>query len=103
MTSTKTRSLAIFVITALVLSIVFFTLPINLFDGQIDYVEPHREYTVDAPLSLSYFIGMGYDDAEMEHVVAFRLTGRGWLMAFIFIFGFPALLAYRIYLKAKKE
>lgn len=103
MTSTKTRSLAIFVITAVVLCIIFFTLPINLFDGQIDYVEPHREYTVDTPLSLSYFIGLGYDEADMEYVKAFRLTGRGWLMATIFIVGFPALLAYRIYLKAKKS
>ncbi len=103
MTSSKTRALAIFVISAFILLVIFFTLPINLFDGQIDYVEPHREYTINTSLSLSYFIGLGYDDADMEFVETIRLTMKGWLMAIIFIFGLPALLAYRIYLKMKKS
>lgn len=103
MTSMKTRSLAIFVICAVILSIILFTLPINIFDGQIDYKEPHREYTINARLSLSYFIGLGYDEADMEFVDAIRLTVKGWWMAIIFIFGFPGLLAYRLYLRAKKR
>lgn len=103
MTSTKTRALAIFAITAFILAIIFFTLPINLFDGQIDYKTPTQEYTLDAPLSLSYFIGIGFDPSHMEFVEDFRLTGKGILMAFIFILGLPALLAYRIYLKSIKS
>lgn len=103
MSSTKTRALAIFVVSTVILTIVFFTLPINIFDGQIDYRESNREYTVDVPLSLSYFIGLGYEDADMQNVVDFRLTTRGWITAFIFILGFPALLAYRIYLKSTKK
>ena len=103
MTSAKTRSLAIFVVTAFILTVIFFTIPINIFDGQIDYVEPQREYTIDAQLSLSYFIGLGYEEADMEFVKSFRLTTKGWLMAIIFIFGLPALLAYRIYMKANKS
>lgn len=102
MTSMKTRALAIFVISALILTVIFFTFPINLFDGQIDYVEPHREYTVNTPLSLSYFIGLGYDEVDMQYVESFRLTWKGWMIAIIFIFGLPALLAYRIFLKTKK-
>jgi hypothetical protein len=103
MTSTKTRALAIFAITAFILATIFFTLPINLFDGQIDYKTPTQEYTLDAPLSLSYFIGLGYEDSQMEFVQDFRLTGKGIAMAIIFILGFPALLAYRIYLKSVKS
>ena len=103
MTSHKSRALAIFAATALVLAIVFFTIPINVFDGQIDYKEGNREFTVEVPLSLSYFVGLGYEESEMQFVQDFRLTPKGWGMAVIFIFGFPALLAYRIYLKAVKS
>ena len=103
MTSTKTRSLAIFVVSTIVLLVIFFIFPINIFDGQIDYVEPQREYTVNAQLSLSYFIGLGYEEADMEFVESFRLTVKGWLMAVIFIFGLPGLLAYRISLKTRKK
>lgn len=103
MTSMKTKALAIFVITALVLTIVLFVVPINLFDSQIHYVEPTRDYIVEAPLSLSNYIGLYEDEASMEFVESFWLTPKGWFMVVIFIFGFPALLAYRIYLKGKKE
>lgn len=103
MTSHKTRAVAIFAITSFVLAILFFTLPINIFDGQIDYIEGSREFTVDAPLSLSYFIGLGYEEADMQFVEDFRLTTKGIIMAVIFMFGLPALLAYRIYLKSTKS
>ena len=103
MTSTKKRSLAIFIVCAFILSVIFFVFPINIFDGQIDYLEPQREYTINTQLSLSYFIGLGYDEADMEFVEAFRLTMKGWLTAIIFIFGLPGLLAYRISMKKKKQ
>jgi hypothetical protein len=38
----------------------------------------------------------------MEFVESFALTPKGWFMLVAFIFGFPALLAYRIYLKDRK-
>ena len=50
-------------------------------------------------LSLSYFIGLGYDESEMVYVKDFYLTTKGIFMAVIFIIGFPALLAFRLYLK----
>ena len=78
-------------------------LAFNLFDGQIHYVEPQREYTVDTPMSLSYFIGLGYEEADMQYVESFHLTAKGWIMAVLFIFGFPALFAYRMYMRAKKS
>lgn len=99
----KTRALAIFVITAFVLALIFFTLPINIFDGELHIVHPPQDYTIEAPLSLSNFIGLGYDEADMQFVESFNLTTKGWVMAIIFIFGFPALLAYRVYLKMSKS
>ncbi|MFK7783975.1 MAG: hypothetical protein AB8B56_02605 [Crocinitomicaceae bacterium] len=101
MTSTKTRALAIFVITAVVLAIVFFVFPIRIFDGEIHVVNQLQDYTIDTQMSLSYFIGIGLDEADMKGVESFRLTGKGWAMVAIFILGIPALLAYRIYLKYK--
>ena len=93
------KPLIIFIGTSFLLAIVFFTLPINLFDGVIVIEEPHRSYTLEQPLSLSYFIGLGYDQADMTYVKDFYLTAKGVAMAFIFILGFPALLAYRVYLR----
>lgn len=81
------------------LAIIFFTLPINLFDGVVEYEEPYKTYTLEQPLSLSYFIGIGYDEADMVYVKSFRLSVKGYIMAFIFILGLPALLAYRLHLR----
>jgi hypothetical protein len=53
-------------------------------------------------MSLSYFVGIGLDEADMQDVESFKLTAKGWAMAALFIFGLPALLAYRIYLKYSK-
>lgn len=103
MTSMKTRALAIFAVTALVLALVFFLCPINIFDGEMHIVNPPQDYVIEAPMSLSNFIGLGYDEADMEFVESFNLTTKGLVMAIIFIFGFPALLAYRIYLRSIKS
>ncbi len=94
--------IVIFLGTAGILAIIFFTLPINLFDGVIEIEEPHRTYTLSRPLSLSYFLGIGYDASDMEYVKDFYLTPKGIAMAVIFILGLPALLAYRIHLKREK-
>ncbi len=98
----KVSPLAFFIIFSVVLAIIFFTTPIQLFDGVIEYEEPNRSYEVEAPLSLRSFIGM--EDAEdMEYVKDFYLKPKGYVMAVIFIFGFPALLAYRIHLQRTRE
>ena len=72
-----------------------------MFDGVIEIKEPHRSYSLERPLSLSYFIGIGYDKSDMEFVEDFYLTPKGISMAFIFLLGFPALFAYRIHLRDK--
>lgn len=95
------KPILIFMATSLMLLAVFFLFPINLFDGEIVRVEEHREYIVPAPLSLSYFVGLGYDAEDMTDVKSFYLTTKGAIMAIIFTLGIPALLAYRIYVKQK--
>lgn len=93
--------LIIFLGISFLLALIFFTLPINLFDGIIVKENGLSSYELESPLSLSYFIGLGYDEADMVGVTDFYLTMKGKLIAVIFIFGFPGLLAYRIYLKRK--
>ena len=96
------KPLLIFIVFSSVLTLLFFLLPINLFDGVIVYKEGWTEMNQETPLSLSYFIGVGYDKADMVNVEDFYLTTKGIVMAFIYMFGFPGLLAYRIHLKNQR-
>lgn len=93
------KPLLIFIVLSSILAIVFFVFPINLFDGVIVYKSNLQEMNVERPLSLSYFIGLGFDKADMVGVEDFYLTLKGKVMAVIYIFGFPALLSYRIHLR----
>ena len=56
-----------------------------------------------APLSLSYFIGLGYNSQDMNGIQDFYLLPKGYLLAICIIFGLPAILSYRIYLAQKKK
>ena len=97
------KPLILFFGAALLLAAIFFLFPINLFDGVIIEQRGLQEIVHERPLSLSYFIGIGYDSEDMEFIKDFYLTGKGIAMTFIFILGFPALLAYRFYLKEKSK
>lgn len=101
MASNKKKIWVIFATTSLVLAAIFFLFPINLFDGVIIEQRGELELRHQRPLSLSYFIGMGYDESDMEFIKDFYLTTKGVFMAVVFILGLPALLAYRIHLKSK--
>ena len=59
--------------------------------------------TISAPLSLSYFIGVGFQESEMDNIENFYLTGEGYAMAFCFMFGIPFLIALRVYLNSKNK
>lgn len=93
------KPLILFLGLTLLLTGIFFLFPINLFDGKIIEQRGLQEIVHERPLSLSYFIGLGYDQEDMEYIKDFYLTGKGYAMAFIFTLGFPFLLAYRVYLK----
>ena len=97
------KPIIIALILSSILAILFFTLPINLFDGVIVYKEGISTINVETQLSLSYFVGLGFDEADMTNVDSFYLTLKGKVMAVIFIFGFPSLLAVRMYSKASQK
>lgn len=97
------KPIFVFLSTFISLTLIFFLFPINLFDGKIVYEDSFKEHIIDAPLSLSYFIGLGYDESDMVSVKDFYLTIKGAIMALILIFGFPILLAFRVYFKNNKN
>jgi len=37
----------------------------NLFEGEIVYSQNGKRYVLEAPLSLDYFVRLGYQDSEM--------------------------------------
>lgn len=57
--------------------------------------------TISAPISLSYFFGVGYEEEDMEHIQDFYLTKEGYALAFCFLFGIPFLISLRVYYKYK--
>jgi len=91
------RSILAFFVSFLLIGGILFFLPINLFSGEIVENSTGVSKTISAPLSLSYFLGIGYDQKDMENVQDFYLTGEGYALAICFLFGIPFLIALRIY------
>lgn len=87
----------IFILLFLVISIPLWTLPIQLFPGVIVVKNGLQEMSFDAPLSLSHFIGLGLNEGDLEGVEEYYLKPTGYMLAFIFTVGIPALIAYRFY------
>lgn len=100
-TSNFKKPIVIFIVLVVFLLCLFFLFPINLFSGEIIIKQGLVEVTEQRPLSLSYFIGLGYDESDMDIIKDFYLLPQGYLTAVIFILGIPALVAYRVYLKRK--
>jgi hypothetical protein len=91
----------VFTITFILISGTLFLFPINLFPGVIELGK--QKIVHEVPLSLSYFIGMGYDPHDLEalSVTDFYLTTQGYFLAFIFVLGIPSLLAYGAFVYKK--
>jgi hypothetical protein len=98
----KLGPLKVFLIIFLIISIPLFVFPINLFSGIIVFGKLGVEKEV--PLSLSYFVGLGYDPSDLLSmgITDFYLTWKGKMVAFIFLIGLPGILAYSAYLFQKK-
>ncbi len=98
----KLGPLKVFLLVFLIISIPLFLFPINLFPGSIVIGKLGVEKEV--PLSLSYFIGIGYNPQDLEDlgITDFYLTWKGKMIAFLFLFGLPGILAFRAYLVQKK-
>lgn len=90
-----------FLILFIGLNLLFFLFPINLFDGEIIIKQGLQTIKQERPLSLSYFIGVGYDESDMDIIKDFYLLPKGYMMAFLFVIGIPALVAYRVSLGNK--
>lgn len=93
------KPIFIFFFGVILIAIPLFLFPINLFNGAIVFENGPQKIVQDAPLSLSYFIGLGYEEEEMVGVADFYLKQEGYILAFCLIIGFPALLAYRLKIK----
>ena len=93
----------IFFIAVLIIAIPLFIFPINLFDGVIIMKNGLPERKIEVPLSLSYFIGFGFNSIDMEGIKDFYLLPKGYLLAFCIILGCPAIVTYRIFLAQKKK
>ncbi|MES2798705.1 MAG: hypothetical protein V4638_01695 [Bacteroidota bacterium] len=93
--------LYVFVLTFLLINIPLWVFAINFFPGEIVYEEGLATNKVEAPLSLSYFIGLGYEDADMVGIKDFYLTFKGTALAVCMCIGFPAILAGRVWSKKK--
>jgi hypothetical protein len=92
----------VFIGLSLIISVILFSLPINLFPGEIVMERGLSTITVkDHNLSLSYFVGMGLNPGDLEGIKSFKLTPWGWALAFCYIFLLPGLIAYRIHMKQK--
>ena len=93
----------VFILSFLVIAMLLIFISPNLFEGEIVYERGGKQYILQAPLSLAYFLGMGYHPSEMTDVVDFYLTKRGYMLAFRFLFGFPILFAYRSLLEKRTQ
>jgi hypothetical protein len=93
------KPIVIFCISFMLIALPLFLFPINLFKGEIVYQYALVEQKVAAPLSLSYFIGLGYDQKDMIGVRDFYLVKDGIILALIVLIGIPGIIVYRFHLK----
>jgi hypothetical protein len=93
----------IFFITFFIIALPLFLFPINLFPGAVIQKIGSIEKAVQIPLSLSYFIGFGYDPGDLEGIKDFYLLPRGYALAFCLLIGFPAIMAFRVYIAKKNS
>jgi hypothetical protein len=94
----------IFLLIMIGIALPLFTLPINLFPGEITYQKGIRTYTItETNLSLSYFIGLGLNPGDLDDVASFRLSLGGYALALCYLGLLPGVITYRIYLKRQKK
>ena len=95
------RAILAFVSSFLLIGGVLCFFPINLFSGKIVENSTGISKTISAPISLSYFLGFGYEEEDMEYIQDFYLTKEGYALAFCFLFGIPFIIGLRVYYKDK--
>mgnify|MGYP000019847371 CR=1 FL=1 len=103
MNSNTKKSILIFTVSIILIGIILFSFPLNLFPGEIIETSNGITRTIEAPLSLSYFIGFGYEESEMNGVVDFYLTKKGYALAFCLLVGVPLFISLRFYYHKKAK
>jgi hypothetical protein len=94
----------IFLLIMIGIALPLFTLPINLFPGEITYQKGISTYTItETNLSLSYFIGLGLNPGDLDDVDSFRLSLGGYALALCYLGLLPGVITYRIYLMRQKK
>lgn len=89
----------IFLLLIFIIALPLFTLPLNLFPGEIIYKKGIAEYSVNhVNLSLSYFVGLGLNPGDLEDVKTFYLSPWGYALAACYLVLLPGVITYRIYL-----
>ncbi|HNS42116.1 MAG TPA: hypothetical protein PKN22_05105 [Taishania sp.] len=95
MKNNKLKFALIFVICLLIVNIPLWFFPIQLFPGVIEFQNGLQAVTIEAPLSLSHFIGKGFNEGDLENVNDFYLKPTGYALAFIICIGLPFIIALR--------
>ena len=104
MNAAAKKAVIVFGISSAIVAIALCVLPVEFFNGEVTWTVNDTTITKEQSLSLSYFFGMGLENSDVQFADSYRLTGQGWMLAFIFIFGIPGLIAYRMYItKSTKE
>ena len=93
------KPIFIFFALSILIAAPLFLLPLNLFDGEIVYQNGLSTVVEPRPLSLHFVSGIEYWGEHLDGVKDYHLTPRGRMLAVGFIIGFPALIAFRIFLK----
>lgn len=92
----KRKAWLSFILTFLIIALPLFLFPINLFDGIIVVQQGWQKASIETRLSLSYFIGMGLNEGDLNDITDFYLTARGWIMVLLLLIGLPLLVALRM-------
>jgi hypothetical protein len=89
----------IFLLLIFIIALPLFTLPLNLFPGEIIFSDgKYEKPPVNINLSLSYFIGYGLNPGDLDDVETFYLTPWGYALAICYLVLLPGVITYRIYL-----
>ena len=107
MGSFLSKPIVVYFLATIILSAIFFLIPINIFDGVYTFKVNGITFAAEAKMSLSYFIGIGAGPGELKDVVSYELLPMGYLLVFLFLVALPILIAYRVNLaniqREKKE
>ena len=92
-----------FLICFVLIALPLCVFPINFFPGVIVQDISGTDVSIEAPLSLSYFFGMGLNEGDLDGIKGFYLTKQGWILAVCILICLPALITYRVYLRNKNK